>query len=135
MKKKLTAALATMCLSYSSSHALELPKGAKPVSDAGAIGIFVNRKLKITIYNRKTGKKIGTGTLHHRNDGVKAVNIVVNGKRIKQNLKWQIKGGKLCAGSISAKGKTVCGSEGLYQKGNQCYFAPNGKRVGTSFNC
>ena len=35
------------------THALELPKGAKKVVDADAVGIFVNRKLNLTIYNGK----------------------------------------------------------------------------------
>ena len=51
-----------------SATALELPKGAKLVADTEAGAIFINRKLKLTIYNTKTGKKIGGGALHHRPD-------------------------------------------------------------------
>jgi len=115
--------------------ALELPKGAKKVSDADAIAIFVNRKHTLTLYDTKTGKKVGGGSLEHRSNGVKAVNITYKGKTIRKNLKWKINGGQLCAGSI-AQGKTVCGTEGaLYREGNKCYNSRDGRMVGTEFKC
>ena len=136
MKNTWISGLAVLGMVVSPAAALELPARAKMVTDADAIEIFVGNRLQLSIFNTHTGKQVGSGTLHHRDGGVKAVNIVVDGKPIKRNLKWKIKGGKLCAGSIAAGGKTVCGTQGqLYRLGGMCYNSRDGKMVGTAFKC
>lgn len=135
MKKKLIMAAVALGLTMSPAQALKLPKGAKKVPNSDAVSIFVNRKLNLTIYNRKTGKKSGSGTVHHRADGVKAINITINGKRIRKNLKWSMKNGRFCADSL-ALGKPVCGTGGtLYKLKGVCYNSRDGRMVGSKFKC
>ena len=118
-----------------SATALELPKGAKLVADTEAGAIFINRKLKLTIYNTKTGEKIGGGALHHRPDGVKMIDITVNDKKIRRNLKWSMKNGRFCGDSL-ALDKRICGTGGmLYKLGGTCYNSRDGKRVAAKFKC
>ncbi|PCJ84518.1 MAG: hypothetical protein COA52_17390 [Hyphomicrobiales bacterium] len=124
-----------MALVVTPTHALDLPPDVKTVSNQEAVAIFVNRELTLTIYDTANGKKVGGGTMHHRADGVKVLNITFKGKKISRNLKWELSNGIMCVESLEF-GQSICGTNGqLYKKGNQCYISNDGYAVNSTFEC
>lgn len=116
--------------------AKDLPKGARPVSDAEQIKLFSGKKFTGPYYG-KDGKKAGTFTAHFRNGGAKAVTVTSSGgKKTSKTLKWYVKSGKFCEQLFSSE-KVQCGTQGvIFKAGGTCYTTEsNRKTVRNEFRC
>ena len=63
MRKSFLSVLAVLALVVTPTYALDLPPGAKTVSDQEAVAIFINRELALTIYDTANGEVVGGGTI------------------------------------------------------------------------